>query len=167
MTTSPKRYPMQNAVTPRALVVYCSDHRFQAAFRQFVEEDLALQVGHYIPLIVGGGAGTFAHPQLEDEFSFVARRLSLHKQHSAELERIVMFTHEDCKYYPWIHAATGGHTDHLPKHDLATLHLDIDEPATPPEFAELIRTLGLSVELYCACLTEDDRNPITFEPMTV
>ena len=45
---------------PAALVVHCGDHRFQAAFNEFLNKDLGLG-GNYDRIVVPGGL-----PQGED-----------------------------------------------------------------------------------------------------
>jgi hypothetical protein len=40
---------------PQAIVVYCSDSRFQRAFREFVGNELHLEEGEYIPMVISGG----------------------------------------------------------------------------------------------------------------
>ena len=38
--------------TPQAIVIYCSDPRFQSAFEKFVEEGLSFKKLTYIPIII-------------------------------------------------------------------------------------------------------------------
>ena len=50
-------------VHPEAAVVYCGDPRLQTAFVPFIENELGLAKGQYIPTVVGGGAGALAYPR--------------------------------------------------------------------------------------------------------
>ena len=56
-TTAPKLYRAVKDAKPSAIVICCSDPRFQPAFHEFVEHELGLGDGMTIPIVVGGGAG--------------------------------------------------------------------------------------------------------------
>ena len=49
-------YEAMPEVAPQAVVVYCSAPRFQVAFDQFIEKELGLAKGEFIPLVIAGGA---------------------------------------------------------------------------------------------------------------
>ena len=42
-----------NSSPPQALVIHCSDPRFQRAFREFITDELG--ISNYIPIVIGGG----------------------------------------------------------------------------------------------------------------
>jgi hypothetical protein len=88
---------------PEAIVVYCSDPRFQTAFDQFIQMELGLAKGHFMPLIIGGGAGVLGHPeQLPKEFKFLKERFELYREVFPSLRRVVLINHEDCRYYEFL-----------------------------------------------------------------
>ncbi len=63
---------------PEAIVVHCSDPRFQRAFAEFIQNELALRSGSYIPLAISGGVGSLAEPlKLPKEFRFMKERLRM------------------------------------------------------------------------------------------
>jgi hypothetical protein len=86
---------------PRAVVIYCSDSRFQAAFREFIEEHLALAPGEYTPLVIPGSAfpiGSTTRMQLPKQFKIFSEQLSLIlNNHQGYPVRIVVLTHDDCR----------------------------------------------------------------------
>src|ERR1043166_8318975 len=98
---APKRvYSVAADPKPAAVVIHCSDPRFQVAFEQFLEHELGLAKGQYIPIIVGGGAGVLAHPQqLPKEFKFLKERFEFYREAFPTVRRIILVNHEDCHYY--------------------------------------------------------------------
>lgn len=51
------------SAAPRAIVVHCSDPRFQVAFRSFIQEDLKYKEGEYITIVVPGGISALSEPE--------------------------------------------------------------------------------------------------------
>ncbi|HEY5909711.1 MAG TPA: hypothetical protein VJA21_03805, partial [Verrucomicrobiae bacterium] len=99
-TAAKKLYRALPDAKPSAIVIYCSDPRFQPAFREFVEHELGLTDGMTIPIVVGGGAGVLGHPeQLPKEFKFLRERLEQYREIFPTVRRIVLINHEDCRYY--------------------------------------------------------------------
>lgn len=152
-------------VSPEALVVYCSDPRFQTAFEPFVENELGLAKGRYVPFVVAGGAGVLANPaRLPKEFKFLRDRFALFHEHFACLQRLILINHEDCAYYKMLAKEVPGlrehaaQTAHWPRQDLphiaATLH-------------QLGAHYGWTVELYYARFADADHRQVTFERVSV
>lgn len=82
-----------------AIVVQCSDPRLQRAFREFTATELGLGAGDFMPLVVSGGASVLAHPQrLPKEFKFMRDRLEFYRAMMPSLRRVVLITHEGCRY---------------------------------------------------------------------
>src|SRR5437867_6285642 len=103
--TAQQTYTAIQNPKPEAIVVYCSDPRFQTAFEQFLTNELGLRKGGYIPLVIGGGAGVLGHPeQLPKEFKFVKDRFELYREHFPTIHRLVLINHQDCKYYDSLRA---------------------------------------------------------------
>jgi len=44
-----KTYPALPHPEPEAIVVFCGDPRFQSAIRSFIEDELGLHEGEYLP----------------------------------------------------------------------------------------------------------------------
>ncbi len=151
---------------PEAIVVYCSDPRFQMAFEAFLGNELGLTKGRFIPLVVAGGAGVLARPQtLPKEFKFMKDRLDLFCSHFPSLKRVVLINHEDCAYYRWLAGTSAGlQTDRT--EDLGTQpRRDLQRIAGV--FNRFLPHLGLSVELYCAGFADSGRGKVVFERILV
>jgi hypothetical protein len=96
-----REYDIDKSAIPQAIVLHCSDPRFQGAFEQFLREELHLEKGQYIPIVVGGGAGVLAHPErLPKEFKFLRQRLE-HYRTSVfpTARRLILINHQGCRYY--------------------------------------------------------------------
>jgi hypothetical protein len=147
---------------PEAIVVHCSDPRFQAAFEQFLAQELHLEKGGYIPIIIGGGAGALGHPEhLPKEFKFLRDRLEHYKNVFPTVHRIVLINHEGCRYYQTLKVKTLaflglGHNP-TPEHAREDLSL------VARAFQHLLSHLGYQVELYYARFADPDRSRVVFE----
>ncbi|MFB3905854.1 MAG: hypothetical protein ACE15E_20585 [Acidobacteriota bacterium] len=90
-----------NLSPPRAVVVHCSDSRFQAAFHDFIENCLHLGPGEYTPLIVPGSAtalGSLVQMQLPKNFKILTEQLSLiFANHRGQSVEVAIIGHEDCR----------------------------------------------------------------------
>jgi hypothetical protein len=159
-------YEAMPEARPEAIVVCCSDPRFQAAFEAFLGSELGLTKGRFIPLVIAGGAGVLARPErLPKEFKFVKDRFELCHQYFPSLHRVVLINHEDCVYYRWLSGK------------LAGLLLDraqglCTQPCQDLEliarvFDRLLSHLGLSLELYYARFTDDSHAKVVFERVLV
>jgi len=149
---------------PEAIVVHCSDPRFQVAFGQFIEQELGLREGRYIPLVVGGGAGPLARPELlPKEFKFLKERFELHREHYASLRRLILINHEDCGYYKSLKDKIAGFVAthlkalaHQPREDLSLV---------AKVFSRLLSHLGVTVELYYAKFADESHTKIVFDKL--
>jgi hypothetical protein len=93
---------------PRAIVIYCSDPRFQRAFGEFIRYDLGLGEGEYIPLVTPGGVASFSEPlKLPKEFKFMKDRLEFFFQSFTSARRIILINHEDCRHYEGLKSFLG------------------------------------------------------------
>jgi hypothetical protein len=85
---------------PEAIVVHCSDPRFQRAFAGFIKNELHLEEGKYIPLVVSGGVGSLSEPlKLPKEFRFMRERIRMFLDRFDSIKQIVLINHEDCRHY--------------------------------------------------------------------
>ena len=154
-----KTYTVLAKAVPDAVVIYCSDPRFQDAFEKFIEGDLGLAKGQYIPFVVAGGAGALARPEtLPKEFKFMKERLELFREHFKSIRRVVLINHEDCAYYKNLSSSALGSLQrfhvHLPSDDLKVVE---------QVFARLLSHLGIQLEMYYARFTDDDHTQVKFE----
>jgi hypothetical protein len=84
-------------IANRAVAIFCSDHRFQDAFREFLTEGLGLVA--YSPLAIPGGghfsAASDAKPKLAkvgfQSVAFLLKRTGA--------RRIVLIGHADCLFF--------------------------------------------------------------------
>ncbi len=148
---------------PEAVVVYCGDPRLQTAFEPFIEKELGLRKGQYIPVVVGGGAGVLANPErLPKEFKFMKDRFELIHRAFPSVKRAVLINHEDCIYYRLLAEKIPGFlTDdasklrHRPGEDLDLI---------AGVFDRLLSHFGFKPEFYYAKFAAADHSKVTFVP---
>ncbi len=146
---------------PTAIVVHCSDPRFQKAFSDFIRNELQLHEGEYIPLVISGGVAPLAEPlRLPKEFKFMKERIQAFLERYHSITRIVLINHEDCRHYDSLKQILGNlFLRHLPgmserqKKDLQTVALALTRLAAP----------GVHIELYFAHIIDGAQPHVTFE----
>ena len=147
-------------------MIHCSDPRFQSAFEEFLEYELGLPKGSYIPIVVGGGAGVLGHPeQLPKEFKFLKERLEHYHQIFPTAHRIILINHEGCRYYENLKSralAIIGARLHMPR-DLGREDLSLVSEA----FRHFLSHLGYSVEFYFAKFADPGHTHIEIEKVMV
>jgi hypothetical protein len=146
---------------PEAVVVYCSDPRFQPAFDEFIGKELGLAKGQFIPLVVAGGANAFTNPlRLPKEFKFMKDRLSLYQQRFSSIKRVILIGHEDCKYFDSVKnrvlGFVGVDLKDMAEHHKASL-------AVLPKMLAGLLVPGISVEIYYAKFRDPAQTEILFE----
>jgi len=157
-----KAYETLPHVHPEAAVVYCGDPRLQTAFVPFIENELGLAQGQYIPTVVGGGAGVLAYPQrLPKEFKFLKDRLELIHRAFPSVHRAILINHQDCIYYRLLAEKIPGFlTD--PGASLSDRPgADMDRIAEV--FDRCLSHLGLTAELYYGKFTDADHRQMVFD----
>jgi hypothetical protein len=159
-SASPRAYPLIDA-QPRAIVVHCSDPRFQKAFGDFIRADLGLGEGEYIPLVISGGVASLSEPlRLPKEFKFMKERIELFLDWFHSITRIILINHEDCRHYDALKSILGRlflqrvqSMGEKQTNDLKTVAKMLLEYAIP----------GLQVELYYARFCPGDKSKVVFE----
>jgi hypothetical protein len=163
--TASRVYEVAVAAKPEAIVLHCSDPRFQQAFEQFVHQELRLDKGKFIPLIIGGGPSVLAHPeQLPKEFKFIKDRFEFYRENFPTIRRVVLIHHEDCDYYDSLRSKLLGFLgSHLPtsSQDKWGLLSAIAKPVS-----HLLSRFGLSIEIYQARFTDATQTKIVFTQPT-
>lgn len=153
---------------PEALVLFCSDPRFQAAFDDFLCSDLGLDSrnGECVRIVAAGGSGIAAHPALlPKDFRFLGRRIELHCGASKSIRRLILIGHEDCHWYhdlvksSWF-VQLGTSEDGAPHDDLARIAKANFVETSP--IGTLTRKFNLSLELYFAYFSSEDQASIKF-----
>jgi len=159
--TSQCTHSVLSSVSPEAVVIYCSDPRFQGAFQEFIEGTLGLAKGQYIPFVVAGGPGALARPlELPKEFKFMRERLDLFREHFKSIKRIVLLGHEDCAYYKALPISvlegllSKVHIQHLPRADMQLI---------AKVFTQFLSYLGMQVEFYYAKFANDEHTQVVFD----
>ncbi|MBN1326039.1 hypothetical protein JW977_03635 [Candidatus Falkowbacteria bacterium] len=94
-------YPLLEASGADAIIVHCSDPRFQEAFKSFVKNELKIQHPAYIVVpgsVSSVGAELFAPKHLKtlkDQIEFMLKH--------AKQPRLIIINHDDCQMYGKIH----------------------------------------------------------------
>ena len=147
---------------PEAIVVHCSDPRFHPAFEQFIQHELGLAKGKFLPLVVGGGAGVLAHPeQLPKEFKFMKDRFEFYKEAFPTVRRVVLINHEDCRYYDSIRQKIVGFIGSHWRGSAVVAREDLG--ALSKIFGRLLGHLGMPIDLYYARFADPARSKVAFE----
>ena len=158
---SDDQYPVDPNAKPTAVVIHCSDPRFNYAFRICVEKTLGLQSGDYLPLIFGGGAGVLAHPfELPKETKFVKDRLEYWKTRFPTIKRIILINHEDCRYY---HQIKEKLTNLFPNNALMDKVAKMDLITVAKLLKSMSFLTGYSIEVYYAKFKDETHQSAMFE----
>jgi hypothetical protein len=157
---STRTYPLVDA-RPRAIVIHCSDPRFQRAFAEFVRTDLGLGEGEYIPLVISGGVASLSEPlKLPKEFKFMKERIELFLDRFDSIKRIILINHEDCRHYDELKSLLG----RLFLQRVQSIgEKQMNDLKTVAKMLLGFTVPGLEVELYYARLCQGDKQSIVFE----
>jgi hypothetical protein len=102
----PKKYTTTATATPRVLVVFCGDPRFQGPIRLFLEEELGLKEGQYLPFVIRGGPASFTVSDfLPKEAKYVTEGATNYVHQFKSIDRVVLINHEDCGKYKLLQKA--------------------------------------------------------------
>lgn len=80
-----------------AVVIHCSDHRFQQGFREFLSEGLGL--GSYAVLAIPGGGHFSSMADLLPKLAKVGMQSLKFLVTRTGANRIVLIAHDDCLYF--------------------------------------------------------------------
>ncbi len=90
-----KAYPLQEG-SPDALVLHCSDPRFQEAFRQFIKD---LGVQRPAPIAIPGSCASFGTNAFTPKNWYTLKnQIELLAEHNS-FPRVILINHDDCKGY--------------------------------------------------------------------
>lgn len=150
---------------PTALVIHCSDPRFQKAFKEFINSELGLKDGDYVPLIVSGGTGPLSEPfKFPKEFKFMKERIEFFLGHFHKLRHIILINHEDCKYYEALKKTLGNSFLSRAVDMIERQKVDLQAVTL-----NLVKLLGpeLHGELYYARFADELRKSVVFDRILV
>jgi hypothetical protein len=82
---------------PEALVVHCSDARFQVHFQDFLR--LHKGIARYALIAVPGGAQFLTAVDYLPKFSWAGWRWTKFMMGIAKPRRVILIAHEDCRWY--------------------------------------------------------------------
>jgi len=82
----------------QVLAVHCSDHRFQGALREFLDQTLGLKA-NYDVLVVPGGPQCLAETPYLPKFGWVSRKWFRFLIEAHSLQRVILIAHQDCRWY--------------------------------------------------------------------
>jgi len=80
-----------------AVVIHCSDHRFQASFREFLTEGLRLR--SYALLAIPGGGHFISLEQLLPKFAKVGQQSLSFLVKRGKPRKIILIGHDDCLFF--------------------------------------------------------------------
>jgi hypothetical protein len=129
-----------NRADTEVLVVHCTDHRFQAGIREFLDRGLNLGE-NYDQLIIPGGPQCLTLVEYLPKFSWVGGKWFRYLVENHELRRLILIAHQDCGWYQSLplHLHSSSNARERQEEDLRRAHR-----ALMKDFSEL------SIELYYA-----------------
>ena len=100
-----RHYPLREGVSD-ALVIHCSDPRFQDAFHDFIREELGLERPAII-VLPGSTASFGVQTLLPKRWHALRHQIELMAEHN-DFPRVILINHDDCKGYAGIAKFIGG-----------------------------------------------------------
>jgi hypothetical protein len=136
-----------NRADTEVLVVHCSDHRFQAGIREFLDRGLSLGE-NYDLLIIPGGPQCLTLVEYLPKFAWVGGRWFRYLVENHELKRLILIAHQDCGWYQSLplHLHSSSQPRDRQEEDLGRAYRTLAK-----EFPEV------NIELYYAGWSADDR----------
>jgi len=111
------------------IVVWCSDHRLQKTFYDFVMRELGLENGQFFLVSVAGGGFALSEPTLKEDFDGAKWQIEFFLHHS-NIKRIVLIGHADCTFYRVM-----GLQENQPRHYLLSAKRQIECTFPNPNIA--------------------------------
>ena len=145
--------PLNRADTD-VLAVHCGDHRFQAAFHEFLSQGLNLG-GNYDLLVIPGGPQSLTLVEYLPKFAWASTKWLRFHVEKHELSRLILIQHQDCAWYKTLplhlHSSTEPRQRQEQDLERSSRSLKQDFPA-------------LRVELYYA--SWDAAGRVAFDPIS-
>lgn len=160
--TGLKKYSVLPSATPGAIAIFCSDPRFQDATEQFLANDLGLNKGEYVPIVVGGGVASLSEPLTRPkEFKYLKDLLQLFLTHFRSARRVIVVNHEDCAKYRAMSEGLGSKFLRQFANDMIGRQLD-DLQKVVGVIEKLSH--GVKIERYYARFANAEHTEAVFEP---
>lgn len=150
-----KFYSFQDGVQPDAIVVHCSDPRFQEAFRLFVKEELKIE--HPAPIVIPGSISSVGLELVMPKHAKALKDYVEFMVEHGKTARLVLINHEDCKMYEkW-----------RSYFRLALLQQQVQDLLLAARFFKKFLPQWLTVEVYMAKIdaTDPKNRKIYFEKL--
>lgn len=146
---NPQPIQKKEPTRPKAIIIFCSDPRFQAEFARFIRKKLKLYDGEFVPILIGGGPAVLANITRRCyDFKFLKGQIEFFSSHFPSIKEIVLVGHQDCGYYNKILELPG---------------LEFDDPFMAKQI--LSTFCSKLIWLYYAEFMSDDQTQITFDPV--
>lgn len=136
-----------NRADAEVLVVHCSDHRFQAGIRDFLDRGLKLGE-NYDLFIMPGGPQCLTLVEYLPKFAWVGGKWFRYLVENHELKRLILIAHQDCGWYESLplHLHSSAKPRERQEEDLRRARRSLMK-----EFPEIV------VELYYAGWDDNDK----------
>ena len=100
-----KLYPLKEGASD-ALVVHCSDPRFQDAFHDFIRDELGIE--RPAAIVLPGSTASFGVQNLlPKRWHALRNQIELMAEHN-DFPRVILINHDDCKGYAGVAKFIGG-----------------------------------------------------------
>ncbi len=139
-----KFYSFQDRTQPDAIVVHCSDHRFQEAFRLFVKDELKIESP--APIVIPGSISSVGLELVMPKHAKALKDYVEFMVEHGKAARLVLINHEDCKMYEKLRSYF----------HLALLQQQTHDLLLAVQFFKKFLPHWLAVEVYMARLEATD-----------
>jgi len=126
-----------------AIVVHCSDPRFQPHFQDFLRAGLSLE--HYALIAVPGGPQLLTLLDFLPKFAWAGWRWMKFMMDLTRAQRVILIVHDDCRWY----------MQRLFGHDSEKIHQRMVDDARRVRAGLLERFGDRSIEIYTARLRDN------------
>lgn len=159
--TNKKRTYKLTSSHPKKYIVFCSDTRFFRALILFIvgKKGLNLKWGSFFARNEAGGPAPFAYEnEMPRRFRYLKRQLVFALEHFPHLDEIILFGHQDCKYYGIIE-----NPDEATDREFSDL----------PDIADAVREItrehgkeGIKITTYYARIVGEKKDQIEFDKVS-
>lgn len=145
--------------SPEALVIHCSDPRFQQSFKELLHETLGLTDGEYIPIVIPGSVsaiGLGIERLLPKNFKILRDQLELmlSTYHESKELRLIIINHEDCRGYQNLLTRLTNVLPAFARNAVGYLEGDLAYAGSVVKRLASAQGINCSLELYMALIAE-------------
>ena len=158
----PKAYQTTATATPRVLAIFCGDPRFQGPIRQFLEREIGVKEGQYLPFVIRGGAASFTVGNFfPKETRYVTEGAVNYVNQFSSIDRVILINHEDCGKYKLLQKAAPFFFTAV-KNMVDRQRLDL---ASVAQHLLGVFPRHLVIEQYFAKFADSNRTSVVFEKL--